>query len=117
MDDFYDLFPLNYWHTQPLSPGMSNQVKSILAGVPILGDIQRSIDNYNYYNDYMRNRGLSWADVRYPSRISTLSFGGTLNFVSKNIDKLYERLFFYQTFYSFFFPRGSTGEFLPRTTM
>lgn len=90
IDWLYDSMPLNYWHTNPLSPGMANQVRSILSGVPILGDIQRSIDNYNYYNDYMRNRGLSWADVRYPSRIPSLSFGSTLNFVSKNIEELYE---------------------------
>ncbi len=90
MRGLYDSFPLNYWHTDPLSPAMGNMVRSILSGVPVLGDIQRSIDNFNYYNDYLRNRGLSWADVRYPSRISTLSFAGTLNFVSKNIEHLYE---------------------------
>lgn len=90
MDWFFDSLPLNYWHKDPLSVGMKNQIASVISGVPVLGDIQRSIDNWKYQNDYMNNRGLDWADVRYPSRISTLSLGSTLNFVSKNIEKLYD---------------------------
>lgn len=90
IDRLYDSMPLNYWHTDPLSAGMKNQISMIVSGVPVLGDIQRSIDNWNYYNDYMRNRGLDWADVKYPSRMGGMHFGSVLNFVSKNIDKLYD---------------------------
>ncbi len=110
IDRLYDSMPLNYWHSVGFSAGMKNQIATVVSGFPVVGDIQRSIDNLNYYNDYMRNRGLDWADVKYPSRVPTVSLGSTLSFVSKNIDRLYERLFFYQTFYSFFFPRGPPGE-------
>lgn len=90
IDRLYDSMPLNYWHTDPLSAGMKNQIAAVISGFPVLGDIQRSIDNWNYYNDYMRNRGLDWADVKYPSRSFGMHFGGAVNFVSKNIDRLYE---------------------------
>ncbi len=90
IDRLYDSMPLNYWHRDPLSAGMKNQIATVVSSVPILGDIQRSIDNWNYYNDYMSNRDLDWADVKYPSRIPTLSLGSTLNFVSKNIENLYD---------------------------
>lgn len=61
------------------------------SGLPVIGDFIRSRDNWNYINDYMSNRGLSWSDVRYPSRVvgaSTSGYG--LSFVSSNIEKLYK---------------------------
>lgn len=90
IERLYDSMPLDYWHSVNLSPGMQNQIRSVMSGLPVLGDIQRSIDNWNYYNDYMRNRGLDWSDVKYPSRMSTISLGSTLSFVSKNIEHLYD---------------------------
>ncbi len=90
MDFLYDLMPMNFWHSVKFSPGMQNQIRNVVSGIPVVGDIQRSIDNWNYYNDYLKNRGLDWSNVRYPSRMSTVSFGSTLNFVSKNVDHLYE---------------------------
>lgn len=90
IDRLYDSMPLNYWHSAKFSPGMQNQILSVMSGLPVVGDIQRSIDNWNYYNDYLNNRGLDWSDVKYPSRMSTVSLGSTLSFVSKNIDRLYD---------------------------
>lgn len=61
------------------------------SSMPILGDFIRSRDNWNYINDYLDNRGLSWSDVKYPSRVvgaSTSGYG--LNFVSSNIENLYK---------------------------
>lgn len=69
--------------------GWFNQAQFFASGLPIVGDVLRSYDNYRYYDDYMKNRGLSWSDVKYPSRISSQSYGSMINFVSKNIDKLY----------------------------
>ena len=60
------------------------------SSLPFIGDAIRSRDNWNYINDYMRNRGLGWSDVKYPSRVvgaSTSGYG--LNFVSSNIESLY----------------------------
>lgn len=61
------------------------------SSLPVVGDVIRSRDNWNYINDYMSNRGLSWSDVKYPSRVlgaSTSGYG--LNFVSSNIENLYK---------------------------
>lgn len=61
------------------------------SSLPFIGDIVRSRDNWNFINDYMSNRGLSWSDVKYPSRVvgaSTSGYG--LNFVSSNVEKLYK---------------------------
>lgn len=61
------------------------------SSLPVIGGFLRSRDNWNYINDYMRNRGLSWSDVKYPSRVDGASTSGYgLNFVSSNIEKLYE---------------------------
>lgn len=68
-----------------------NWASYIASGLPIIGNFVRSRDNWNYINDYMRNRNLTWSDVKYPSRVdgaSTAGFG--LNFVSSNIEDLYK---------------------------
>lgn len=68
-----------------------NWAKYVASGFPVIGGVIRQLDNWNYINDYMTNRGLSWSDVKYPSRISgSGSFGSTLNFVSSNIGRLYK---------------------------
>lgn len=61
------------------------------SSLPVLGGFLRSRDNWNYIDDYMRNRGLNWSNVKYPSRVvgaSTSGYG--LNFVSSNIESLYK---------------------------
>lgn len=68
----------------------TNWAKYIGSSLPFIGGVIRSQDNWNYINDYMENRGLSWADVKYPSRVVGASSAGYgLNFVSSNIEKLY----------------------------
>ena len=64
--------------------------KTTIAGLPIIGDIYRSYDNMRYMQDYIDNRGLSWSDIKYPTRTQGMqSFGSTVNFMSKNILSLY----------------------------
>lgn len=51
-------------------------------------------DLSNYWNDYLRHTGMSWNDVKYPSFMRGYGMSGTyyrstLNFVSKNVDRLY----------------------------
>lgn len=68
-----------------------NWARYIGSSMPVIGGFIRSQDNWNYINDYMSNRGLSWSDVKYPSRVvgaSTSGYG--LNFVSSNIENLYK---------------------------
>lgn len=69
----------------------NTRIRMFIGGVPVLGDFERAYDNYRYYDDYLRNRGMSWNDVKYPTRLNA-GLGnayGTLNFVSKNIMRLY----------------------------
>lgn len=60
------------------------------SSIPFVGDVFQAIDTHRYYSDYLSNRGLTWADVRYPARLSTGGARGALNYVSKNIERLYE---------------------------
>ena len=65
----------------------------VMSGMPIVGGFFKAYDDLQYMDDYMRNRGLSYGDIRYPSRTPGASLGsavgGGLSFVSKNIEKLY----------------------------
>lgn len=69
-------------------PELRNQFLYAVSGIPIVGDIAKSYDNWRYINDYMGNRGVSWADVKYPSRLGS-SYSCVPAFVSSNIEKLY----------------------------
>lgn len=65
-------------------------VKTTVAGIPIIGDIYRSYDNMRYMEDYLNNRGISWDDIKYPTRTQGMQgVGSTLNYLSKNIYRLY----------------------------
>lgn len=73
-----------------------NQAAFILSMVPIVGDIGVIADSYRSFNDYMKNTGLTWADIAYPwlagNRYgggSVKSVYGSLNFVSNNLTRLY----------------------------
>lgn len=61
-----------------------------VAGIPIIGDIYRSYDNMRYMEDYLNNRGISWDDIKYPTRTQGMQgVGSTVNYLSKNIYRLY----------------------------
>lgn len=71
--------------------------KSVVAGIPIIGDYLKAKDSLRYAQDYMDNRNLSFGNIKYPY-INNLSYGisrdsrsmyGSLNFVSSNIRRLY----------------------------
>lgn len=64
---------------------------SLMSGVPIIGDIKRSVDQMHYMDDYMRNTGMSYSDIKYPSlTMGGSAFSGTFAYVSKNIGRLYK---------------------------
>lgn len=76
--------------TDDYMEGLVNEAVYWASSVPVLGSAVRAIDNHRYINDYMRNSGLDWSDVRYPSRlIGAGSAGGVVSFVSSNIKNLY----------------------------
>ena len=73
-----------------LSGKYGYMLKTTVAGLPIIGDIYRSYDNMRFMEDYLNNRGLSWDDIKYPTRTQGMQgFGSTLNYLSKNIYRLY----------------------------
>lgn len=65
----------------------------VMGGMPVVGGFFRAYDDLHYMDDYLMNRGLSYGDIRYPSRTAGASLGsavgGGLSFVSKNIERLY----------------------------
>lgn len=64
---------------------------ALLSGVPLVGNIYKSLDSARYMNDYMRNTGLSWTSIKYPTRTAGYAgFAGMTSFVSSNISKLYK---------------------------
>lgn len=69
-------------------------IQSFLGAIfPPLGNYYSSRDSMAYMDDYMRNRGLDWGNIKYPSRTVGWSVGsnavGALNYVSRNLDRLY----------------------------
>lgn len=74
----------------PFDDRQMYQIKSFVASLPVFGDFMRYRDNMSYMDDYLRNRGLSYSDIRYPTRtVGFGSYGGGLNYVSKNVERLY----------------------------
>lgn len=70
--------------------GYINQAVYLASAFPLVGDAFKAIDTMRYYDDYFANRGLSWADVEYPTRLSTSGFSGLTSYVSDNIKELYK---------------------------
>jgi hypothetical protein len=82
------------WFTESPESQFQFKVQSIAGGLfTPLGMYHRARDNVNYMNDYMENTGLSWSDIRYPTRTPGYSgysgYGGIVSYVSKNIERLY----------------------------
>ena len=69
--------------------GLINKSVYFASNIPVFGNVFRAVDTMRYYDDYMANTGVSWSDVRYPTRLNSSGFSGLTNFVSKNIERLY----------------------------
>lgn len=48
-------------------PAYRNQFRFNMAGAPFLGDFYRWEDSMQWYKDYGKNMGISWADMKYPA--------------------------------------------------
>ncbi len=70
--------------------GWFNQANYFASGLPVVGGLFTTYDNYRYYDDYLKNRGINWSDVKYPARMSVGGYGSALSFVSSNIERLYK---------------------------
>lgn len=66
------------------------QANYLASGLPVVGGIFTTVDNHRYYDDYLKNRGMDWSDVKYPARLSAGGYGSALSFVSSNIERLYK---------------------------
>ena len=66
-------------------------LKTFAGGLPVVGSLLTASDNLRYMDDYLRNRGMTYDQIRYPLRIAGLQgVGSQMNFVSRNIRKLYK---------------------------
>lgn len=62
--------------------------------IPVLGWLWQMEDSRKYMTDYLKNVGLEWADVKYPTRLTGAGgfysgAHGAVNFVSNNVLRLY----------------------------
>lgn len=73
------------------SPDQIKQFEYLFSNLPGYGDWVRARDNFNWITDYLKNYGMNWSDMRYPSRVSGSGSSpyGALNFVSSNLKHLY----------------------------
>nr|WCR62164.1 MAG: hypothetical protein [Smacoviridae sp.] len=59
-----------------------------------LGAFYNARDSSKYMSDYLRNTGLTYRDIKYPTRTAGYSAGSSLGssvlFVSSNIKRLYK---------------------------
>lgn len=72
------------------SPDDKKEIEFLLSGTPVFGDLLGLRDNYQWMSDYLKNRGMTWSDMKYPGRESAgRGAWSGVHFVSKNIEKLY----------------------------
>lgn len=69
-------------------------LSSVVGSLPVVGNIYRAWDSIAYMDDYMKNTGLSYSDILYPTRTAASgaigsASSGIVNFVSSNVERLY----------------------------
>lgn len=87
MVDLYYGLPrmVDKWNTK----GGQNEIRYKMSGLPFIKDIMVYEDNMKRINDYMKNRGLSWEDVKYPSLLAGAGSGGRLVTDVASVARLY----------------------------
>lgn len=72
----------------------ANRFHAMVSDVPVIGDVLQWQQSDQKMQDYLDNRGMSWADMKYPALQTQVGLGSVVrsanSFVSKNIEKLYE---------------------------
>lgn len=72
--------------------GTTNKVLYFASGVPYVGDVVDMVVGYVQLKDYFKNTGLGWSDIEYPGvgLAGARGIGGIVNYVSSNIEDLYD---------------------------
>lgn len=73
-------------------PAYRNRAKWNLANSPFIGDLWKYEDTQKRMNDYMKAKGIDWADVKYPSLITGAGSATNLvmNIDPKSVERLYD---------------------------
>lgn len=66
------------WYKQPVHSKSDYNLKQFARSLPFVGNIFQAEDNTARMEDYLRNRGLDYSNVRYNSAPFGLSYGGAL---------------------------------------
>lgn len=75
-----------------LTPRQKVAYRQFAYGLGPFGAALEARDRMGYYDDYLRNRGMTWSDVKYPFMLNTgmeRVGSSTLGFVSSNVTRLY----------------------------
>lgn len=70
-------------------PAWQNKVRYRMSGLPIVKDLMVYEDQNRRMEDYLKNRGLSWEDVKYPSLLYGAGSGGRLVTDVASVARLY----------------------------
>lgn len=87
--DHYSENPTSYLPSD-MSDDQKKMFELFFGSIPGYKDLLQLRDTYNYWNDYLKNTGMDWSDLLYPSRMSGFGAGSdVLNYVSSNVTRLY----------------------------
>lgn len=90
-DRTYDFSSVNF-NPVVVPEWRRNEIAFHMANWPYVGDVIRMADNIRSGYEYLDRYGMSWSDVKYPSRLpgaGSLS-SGVLS-VSRSVNDLYRR--------------------------
>lgn len=66
------------WYYQPSNSKFDYETKQFMGNLPIIGGLLRAGDSGNQMDDFLRNRGLNYSDIRYNSAPFGTSPGGAV---------------------------------------
>lgn len=70
------------------------RLKYQMASLPYVRDLMAYSDNMSWMDDYTKNTGIGYGDIKYPTRVGDSGLGAIVrdgyNYVSKNVHRLYE---------------------------
>jgi hypothetical protein len=82
---------LENWWDNDVDARTKYILRTMASGLPVIGPMYQAYDNIKYMDDYTRNRGIGYDEILYPSRTQgAQGLGSALNFVSSNINRLYQ---------------------------
>lgn len=82
----------DFGRPKPWSFELDPYARYELSKAPVIGDFYRALDQKKYYSDYLRNRGMTWNDVKYPALLGgegAIGAGMSAFRVSRNLFRLY----------------------------